>query len=211
MSLFSKFLPYCIQPVSTSVRISSKKTYNGGLFIADFFAMPHGCSVWPAYWSVGPNWPSAGTFHCLYHIVCSSFFFLQGKSTSWKASTINRPISIPFIPRKAAKLGRISKKRVRHPISSIPNAQAAEAITVVVAFSTPTPRPTERSSTCLLAESLPICGIALGSEYGAFSDLQFLQISQRRRPILPPGVLLPPSSHPPTVILLLISLNTLSC
>jgi len=43
-----------------SVRISTKKKYNGGLFIADFFAMPHGCSVWPAYWSVGPNWPTGG-------------------------------------------------------------------------------------------------------------------------------------------------------
>lgn len=43
-----------------SVRITSTKTYNSGLFIADFFAMPHGCSVWPAYWSVGPDWPNAG-------------------------------------------------------------------------------------------------------------------------------------------------------
>jgi hypothetical protein len=43
-----------------SVRIQSKKSYNGGLFIADFFAMPHGCSVWPAWWSVGPDWPNAG-------------------------------------------------------------------------------------------------------------------------------------------------------
>ncbi|KAI0061033.1 glycoside hydrolase family 16 protein [Artomyces pyxidatus] len=43
-----------------SVRIQSTKTYNNGLFIADFWAMPHGCSVWPAWWSVGPNWPSAG-------------------------------------------------------------------------------------------------------------------------------------------------------
>jgi hypothetical protein len=43
-----------------SVRISTTKTYNGGLFIADFFAMPHGCSVWPAWWSVGPNWPMGG-------------------------------------------------------------------------------------------------------------------------------------------------------
>ncbi|KAF8966352.1 glycoside hydrolase family 16 protein [Flammula alnicola] len=48
-----------------SVRISTKKTYNGGLFIADFFSMPHGCSVWPAYWSVGPNWPSAGEIDVL--------------------------------------------------------------------------------------------------------------------------------------------------
>ncbi|KAF9497127.1 glycoside hydrolase family 16 protein [Pleurotus eryngii] len=55
-------------PVGTnraSVRIESKKTYNEGLFIADFFAMPHGCSVWPAWWSVGPNWPSAGEIDVL--------------------------------------------------------------------------------------------------------------------------------------------------
>jgi hypothetical protein len=43
-----------------SVRISSQKTYNGGLFIADFWAMPHGCGAWPAYWMVGPNWPAGG-------------------------------------------------------------------------------------------------------------------------------------------------------
>lgn len=43
-----------------SVRISSKKSYDGGLFIADIFAMPHGCSVWPAYWTVGPDWPNNG-------------------------------------------------------------------------------------------------------------------------------------------------------
>ncbi|KAI0042191.1 glycoside hydrolase family 16 protein [Auriscalpium vulgare] len=43
-----------------SVRITSTKTYNGGLFIADFEAMPYGCSVWPAWWSVGPDWPNGG-------------------------------------------------------------------------------------------------------------------------------------------------------
>ncbi|KAF8892226.1 concanavalin A-like lectin/glucanase domain-containing protein [Infundibulicybe gibba] len=47
------------------VRITSKKQYNGGLFIADFWAMPHGCSVWPAWWSVGPNWPNAGEIDIL--------------------------------------------------------------------------------------------------------------------------------------------------
>lgn len=44
-----------------SVRIFTTKTYNGGLFIADIQAMPYGCSVWPAYWSVGPDWPNTGT------------------------------------------------------------------------------------------------------------------------------------------------------
>ncbi|KAJ7224154.1 glycoside hydrolase family 16 protein [Mycena pura] len=43
-----------------SVRISSPDSYNEGLFIADVYAMPHGPTVWPAYWSVGPNWPNKG-------------------------------------------------------------------------------------------------------------------------------------------------------
>lgn len=44
-----------------SVRINSVKTYTGGLFIADFKAMPYGCSIWPAYWSVGQaTWPTGG-------------------------------------------------------------------------------------------------------------------------------------------------------
>ncbi|XP_006461842.1 hypothetical protein AGABI2DRAFT_178839 [Agaricus bisporus var. bisporus H97] len=43
-----------------SVRITSKKTWSSGLFIADFAQVPYGCSVWPAYWSVGPAWPTGG-------------------------------------------------------------------------------------------------------------------------------------------------------
>lgn len=43
-----------------SVRISSKKTFSNGLFIADFYAMPHGCGVWPAWWSSADPWPTAG-------------------------------------------------------------------------------------------------------------------------------------------------------
>ncbi|KAF5379325.1 hypothetical protein D9757_007612 [Collybiopsis confluens] len=43
-----------------SVRVATTKSYNSGLFIASFWAMPHGCSLWPAYWSVGPNWPNNG-------------------------------------------------------------------------------------------------------------------------------------------------------
>ncbi|KPI45321.1 uncharacterized protein AB675_2577 [Cyphellophora attinorum] len=44
-----------------SVRLESKKTYNTGLFIADFGHMPGGaCGEWPAYWTVGPNWPNNG-------------------------------------------------------------------------------------------------------------------------------------------------------
>ncbi|CAE6490583.1 unnamed protein product [Rhizoctonia solani] len=43
-----------------SVRIQSKKRYNGGLFIIDIERAPHACSAWPAFWTVGPNWPHGG-------------------------------------------------------------------------------------------------------------------------------------------------------
>ncbi|KAF9512142.1 glycoside hydrolase family 16 protein [Hydnum rufescens UP504] len=43
-----------------SIRISSKKSYDGGLFIFDILNAPYGCGVWPAFWTVGPNWPNGG-------------------------------------------------------------------------------------------------------------------------------------------------------
>ncbi|KAF7308921.1 GH16 domain-containing protein [Mycena kentingensis (nom. inval.)] len=48
-----------------SVRISSPKAYTTGLFIADIWAMPHGPTTWPAYWTVGPNWPHNGEIDLL--------------------------------------------------------------------------------------------------------------------------------------------------
>eukprot|EP00039_Didymoeca_costata_P021053 m.343255 g.343255 ORF g.343255 m.343255 type:complete len:338 (-) comp22566_c0_seq1:29-1042(-) len=43
-----------------SIRISSQKTYNGGLFVLDLEHMPFGCGTWPAWWSTGPSWPQNG-------------------------------------------------------------------------------------------------------------------------------------------------------
>ncbi|KAF2772072.1 hypothetical protein EJ03DRAFT_372251 [Teratosphaeria nubilosa] len=44
-----------------SVRITSNKSYNTGLFIVDIEHMPGGiCGTWPAFWLVGPNWPDDG-------------------------------------------------------------------------------------------------------------------------------------------------------
>ncbi|KAF7948025.1 hypothetical protein EAE96_009093 [Botrytis aclada] len=44
-----------------SVRLTSNKSYNHGLFIADIAHMPGSiCGVWPAFWLVGPNWPYGG-------------------------------------------------------------------------------------------------------------------------------------------------------
>lgn len=48
-----------------SVRIQSQRTFNSGLFIADIWKMPHGCSTWPAYWMVGPDWPAGGEIDIL--------------------------------------------------------------------------------------------------------------------------------------------------
>lgn len=48
-------------PGRQSVRISTKKSWTHGLFIADIIHMPDSiCGVWPAYWMFGPNWPSSG-------------------------------------------------------------------------------------------------------------------------------------------------------
>ncbi|EXJ82567.1 endo-1,3(4)-beta-glucanase [Capronia epimyces CBS 606.96] len=44
-----------------SARITSKATYNDGLFIFDVLHSPYGCSTWPALWLSDPsNWPTNG-------------------------------------------------------------------------------------------------------------------------------------------------------
>ena len=44
-----------------SVRISSQKAFNKGLFIADISHMPFGCGTWPAFWLLGEGtWPNSG-------------------------------------------------------------------------------------------------------------------------------------------------------
>ncbi|KAL1843027.1 hypothetical protein VTJ49DRAFT_3341 [Mycothermus thermophilus] len=54
-----------------SVRLTSKKAYTRGLFIADIEHMPAGigpggsCGLWPAFWSFGPGWPNSGEIDIL--------------------------------------------------------------------------------------------------------------------------------------------------
>ncbi|TEA16473.1 Endo-1,3(4)-beta-glucanase [Colletotrichum sidae] len=44
-----------------SVRVTSNKAYDAGLFVADIAHMPtSSCGVWPAFWMFGPNWPNSG-------------------------------------------------------------------------------------------------------------------------------------------------------
>ena len=48
-----------------STRVTSTKAYTKGLFVADIAHMPVGCGVWPAFWTVGPQWPSSGEIDIL--------------------------------------------------------------------------------------------------------------------------------------------------
>ena len=44
-----------------AVRITSNKSYQSGLIIADIDHMPGGtCGTWPAFWTTGPDWPHQG-------------------------------------------------------------------------------------------------------------------------------------------------------
>ncbi|MCJ1354549.1 MAG: hypothetical protein MMC33_004538 [Icmadophila ericetorum] len=48
-------------PGRNSVRLLSNNAYENGLIIGDFAHMPGSdCGLWPAFWMVGPNWPSGG-------------------------------------------------------------------------------------------------------------------------------------------------------
>jgi len=45
----------------SSTKVKSHKQFNqGNLFIMQLDHMPGGCGTWPAWWLVGPDWPSGG-------------------------------------------------------------------------------------------------------------------------------------------------------
>jgi beta-glucanase (GH16 family) len=44
-----------------SIRLEGKTSYTHGLIVADIAHMPgSSCGAWPAYWMLGPNWPTSG-------------------------------------------------------------------------------------------------------------------------------------------------------
>jgi len=51
-----------------TVRISSQDRVGvGSVWIADMYHVPFGCSVWPAFWSQAPNWPTGGEIDTFEH------------------------------------------------------------------------------------------------------------------------------------------------
>jgi len=48
-----------------SVRIQSNDIFTEGLWVMDAVHMPVGCGVWPAFWTVGPDWPANGEIDIL--------------------------------------------------------------------------------------------------------------------------------------------------
>ncbi|CAA7268521.1 unnamed protein product [Cyclocybe aegerita] len=46
--------------IFVSPRIESYARFNGGLFILDLNKAPWGCGTWPAFWTVGNDWPWNG-------------------------------------------------------------------------------------------------------------------------------------------------------
>lgn len=39
-------------------KLLSKRAYGvGTVWVLDALHLPYGCSVWPAFWTVGPKWP----------------------------------------------------------------------------------------------------------------------------------------------------------
>jgi len=51
-----------------TVRISSQDSFAvGSVWIADMYHVPFGCSVWPAFWSQAPDWPTGGEIDTYEH------------------------------------------------------------------------------------------------------------------------------------------------
>ncbi|EMD34925.1 glycoside hydrolase family 16 protein [Gelatoporia subvermispora B] len=55
----TSFVPY--NDKRDSVRITTEDYFPvGSVFIIDAAHLPYGCSVWPSFWTKGPNWPIGG-------------------------------------------------------------------------------------------------------------------------------------------------------
>ncbi|KAF8301401.1 hypothetical protein DL93DRAFT_2067367 [Clavulina sp. PMI_390] len=76
-----------------SVRVQSNKAYSSGLMIFDVASMPYGCSVWPAMWTVGPNWPEGGEIDIIENVnnaTVNQVTLHTGESTSCTTNAVSK-------------------------------------------------------------------------------------------------------------------------
>lgn len=89
-----------------SVRVTSNKAYQTGLMIFDIASMPYGCSVWPAMWTVGSNWPSNGEIDILENVnnaTVNQLTLHTGSSTSCSTTALQpAAVSTSFMNKQCA-------------------------------------------------------------------------------------------------------------
>jgi hypothetical protein len=65
-----------------SIRLLSRRVLNGSnLVILDLEhlpttvgkVLPKGCSLWPAFWTIGPNWPNSGEINILEYVNTATY------------------------------------------------------------------------------------------------------------------------------------------
>ncbi|KAI0013493.1 glycoside hydrolase family 16 protein [Xylariaceae sp. FL0662B] len=78
-----------------SVRVNSKKTYTRGLIVADIAHQPAAqCGSWPAFWTVGQNWPYNGEIDIIEGVnlaTNTSYTLHTGPGCSFSQGDCNSP------------------------------------------------------------------------------------------------------------------------
>lgn len=89
-----------------SVRVTSKNAYKTGLMVFDVAAMPYGCAVWPAMWTVGPNWPNGAEIDIIEGVnnaKVNQLTLHTGESTSCSTSAVStEAVSTNFMNKQCA-------------------------------------------------------------------------------------------------------------
>ncbi|KIY50366.1 hypothetical protein FISHEDRAFT_64979 [Fistulina hepatica ATCC 64428] len=76
-----------------SVRISSNDSYPvGAIIVFDAYHIPYGCSVWPSFWTKGPDWPDYGEIDIIEAVNLMNYnqYALHALDGCNKATSVNQ-------------------------------------------------------------------------------------------------------------------------